>query len=232
MYISCSFICLSLCYPLVPPPFLPFLPPFISPSFSLPPSHFSSLPPSLPPSLPLSLFLSPQDEPTSGVDPRARQFLWHIVHDMVRGGQTVVLTTHSMAECEALCSRVGIMVNGTLRCLGSPQQLKSKYGQGYRLKVRTAPDQHAQTKEYLRQNFPGATLKVSHWASTHSLAHFDKCYNVRVISLYFLTPGGALQQSCVPVASGTATGWSVHYHGRGQGATGHSRLLPQSDYHG
>ena len=110
--------------------------------------------------LPL-LFLFFQDEPTSGVDPRARQFLWKIVHDIVKGGQTVVLTTHSMAECEALCSRVGIMVNGTLRCLGSPQQLKHKYGEGYRLKIRTALNNHMKTKEFLSENFPGATLKVS-----------------------------------------------------------------------
>ena len=74
----------------------------------------------------------------------------------------MVLTTHSMAECEALCSRVGIMVNGSLRCLGSPQQLKSKYGQGYRLKVRTTPSFHIKTKEFLNHNFSGATLKVSY----------------------------------------------------------------------
>lgn len=102
-----------------------------------------------------------QDEPTSGVDPRARQFLWHIVHKMVEGGQSVILTTHSMAECEALCSRVGIMVNGSLRCLGSPQQLKSKYGQGYRLKIRSVVEYHSQTKDFLKQKFPGATIKVS-----------------------------------------------------------------------
>ena len=42
-----------------------------------------------------------------------------------------VLTTHSMEECEALCSRVGIMVGGRLRCLGTPQHLKSRFGNGY-----------------------------------------------------------------------------------------------------
>ena len=78
---------------------------------------------------------------------------------LVTAGQSVLLTTHSMAECEALCSRVGIMVNGSFRCLGSPQQLKSKYGQGYRLKIRSTGQIEA-VKEFIRQNISTATLKV------------------------------------------------------------------------
>ena len=101
-----------------------------------------------------------QDEPTSGVDPRARQFLWGIVHRMVRSGQSVLLTTHSMAECEALCSRVGIMVNGSLQCLGSPQQLKSKHGQGYRLKLHGDTACLDRAAEYINTLFPGAVMKV------------------------------------------------------------------------
>jgi ABC-type multidrug transport system ATPase subunit len=41
-------------------------------------------------------------------------------------GQSVLLTSHSMDECDALCSRLAIMVNGQLKCLGSPQHLKNK----------------------------------------------------------------------------------------------------------
>eukprot|EP00058_Branchiostoma_floridae_P016823 XP_002602311.1 hypothetical protein BRAFLDRAFT_127318 [Branchiostoma floridae] len=47
-----------------------------------------------------------------------------------------ILTTHSMEEADALCSRVGIMVNGQLKCLGSTQHLKNKYGSGYILEVK------------------------------------------------------------------------------------------------
>ena len=53
-----------------------------------------------------------QDEPTTGMDPGARRFLWNCILEMIRGGQSVVLTSHSMEECEALCTRMGIMVNG------------------------------------------------------------------------------------------------------------------------
>ena len=47
-----------------------------------------------------------------------------------------MLTTHSMEEADALCTRIGIMVNGRLMTLGSPQQLKAAYGTGYRVTVR------------------------------------------------------------------------------------------------
>ena len=100
-----------------------------------------------------------QDEPTSGVDPSARQFLWTVVRRLVEAGQSVLLTTHSMAECEALCSRVGIMVNGSFRCLGSPQQLKLAYGQGYKLKIRVTGQTDA-LKEFIQQSFATSILKV------------------------------------------------------------------------
>ena len=96
-----------------------------------------------------------------GVDPRARHFLWSLIRGLVSSSsQSVVLTTHSMAECEALCSRVAIMVNGEFHCLGTPQQLKTTYGCGYRLKLRV-PEQVEPVKEFIRQNLPEAVLKVS-----------------------------------------------------------------------
>ena len=61
------------------------------------------------------------------MDPGARRFLWNCILEMVRGGQCVVLTSHSMEECEALCTRLGIMVNGSFQCLGSAQHLKNRY---------------------------------------------------------------------------------------------------------
>ena len=42
------------------------------------------------------------------MDPGARRFLWNSILEMVRAGQSVVLTSHSMEECEALCSKLGI----------------------------------------------------------------------------------------------------------------------------
>lgn len=54
----------------------------------------------------------------------------------------IFIILFSMEECEALCTRIAIMVNGQFKCLGSSQHLKSKYGQGYTLiaKVRASPE--------------------------------------------------------------------------------------------
>ena len=63
---------------------------------------------------------------TSGMDPGARRFLWNTLNDVVKSGRLIVLTTHSMEECEALCTRLAIMVNGQFKCLGSVQHIKSR----------------------------------------------------------------------------------------------------------
>ncbi|KAE9065120.1 hypothetical protein PF010_g28336 [Phytophthora fragariae] len=72
------------------------------------------------------------DEPSMGMDPVSRRFMWDVIADTSTRGKesTIVLTTHSMEECEDLCSRVGIMVGGRLRCYGSVQHLKSRFGDG------------------------------------------------------------------------------------------------------
>ncbi|CAF4398667.1 unnamed protein product, partial [Adineta steineri] len=55
---------------------------------------------------------------------------------------TIILTSHSMDECERVCNRLGIIVRGQLACLGTIQHLKSKFGRGYtiEIKVRTTPE--------------------------------------------------------------------------------------------
>jgi ABC-type multidrug transport system ATPase subunit len=79
------------------------------------------------------------DEPSTGMDPVARRFMWEVIARISTQDRTssIILTTHSMEEAEALCSRIGIMVNGKLRCLGSPQHLKAKFGAGYEVDLRT-----------------------------------------------------------------------------------------------
>ena len=78
------------------------------------------------------------DEPTSGMDPKTRRTLWNCLNSVRNKGKSLILTTHSMDETEALCTNIGIMVNGELKCLGTLQHLKSKYGEGYSLLVKIA----------------------------------------------------------------------------------------------
>lgn len=69
------------------------------------------------------------DEPSAGMDPEARRFMWEVVKAIsTRGESAVILTTHSMEEAEALSTKLGIMVTGgVFRCFGSCQQIKEKF---------------------------------------------------------------------------------------------------------
>ncbi|MGH7611323.1 MAG: ATP-binding cassette domain-containing protein [Candidatus Dormibacteria bacterium] len=74
---------------------------------------------------PRVLFL---DEPTAGMDPRARLLTWDIVAEARRAGATVVLTTHAMEEAERLADRVAILSRGRLVACASPAELRARAG--------------------------------------------------------------------------------------------------------
>ena len=77
------------------------------------------------------------DEPSTGMDASAKRFLWESIAESVKENNcAALLTTHSIEEVEALCSRAGIIIDGQLRCVGTLQHLKSRYGQGYSIEVR------------------------------------------------------------------------------------------------
>jgi ABC-2 type transport system ATP-binding protein len=72
---------------------------------------------------PKVLFL---DEPTTGLDPQARQHLWDLIQSIRKRGITIVLTTHYMEEAQLLCDRVAVMDNGEIIALDSPEALIEK----------------------------------------------------------------------------------------------------------
>jgi ABC-2 type transport system ATP-binding protein len=67
------------------------------------------------------------DEPTVGMDPRARRKTWTFIGDLKQQDKTIILTTHYIEEAEALCDRVGIIDYGELIALGSPKELMKKH---------------------------------------------------------------------------------------------------------
>lgn len=68
------------------------------------------------------------DEPSSGLDPKARHGVWHLIDGLHKKGKTVFLTTHYMEEAEILADRVGIIHNGRIVALDSPESLISEHG--------------------------------------------------------------------------------------------------------
>uniref|UniRef100_A0A182PES6 ABC transporter domain-containing protein n=1 Tax=Anopheles epiroticus TaxID=199890 RepID=A0A182PES6_9DIPT len=102
------------------------------------------------------------DEPTTGMDPGAKRQFWNVICKIRNSGKSIVLTSHSMEECEALCTRLAIMVNGEFKCLGSTQHLKNKFSEGFLLTVktkRTEPDAAERVKSFVTSKFVGAVLK-------------------------------------------------------------------------
>ena len=79
----------------------------------------------------ISIMHSPKivflDEPTGGVDPIVRRKFWEEIYDASRRSITVFVTTHYMDEAE-YCDRASIMVDGQIRALGTPAELKKKFG--------------------------------------------------------------------------------------------------------
>ncbi|KAL5259612.1 hypothetical protein ACHWQZ_G009905 [Mnemiopsis leidyi] len=102
------------------------------------------------------------DEPTAGMDPTARRFLWDVLSYLRAAGCSIVLTSHSMEECEALCTRIVIMVNGACRCLGSIQELKNTYSQGYTVNILVEPENQSEVVKFVEEQFQGAVLKESY----------------------------------------------------------------------
>lgn len=74
----------------------------------------------LPSLCPLNLI----DEPTTGLDPQSRLFLWDRVTELHQSGTTIVLTTHDMAEADRLCQRIAIVDHGERIALDSPSGLR------------------------------------------------------------------------------------------------------------
>ncbi|XP_021561880.1 ATP-binding cassette sub-family A member 3-like [Carlito syrichta] len=89
------------------------------------------------------------------MDPVVRRLLWNTVTQARESGKVIVITSHSMEECDALCTRLAIMVKGRFMCLGSPQHLKSKFGNVYILKVKVKTEDKLQDfKFYITRTFP------------------------------------------------------------------------------
>ncbi|DAZ93928.1 TPA: LOW QUALITY PROTEIN: hypothetical protein N0F65_008871, partial [Lagenidium giganteum] len=109
---------------------------------------------------PSILFL---DEPSTGMDPVSRRFMWDVIAEISTHNKesTVVLTTHSMEECEALCTRVGIMVGGGLKCLGSIQHLKGRFGDGLMLDAKLSVASSREVEQMALRHFDGVNATIS-----------------------------------------------------------------------
>ncbi|KAL9874745.1 phospholipid-transporting ATPase ABCA3-like isoform 1-T1 [Glossina fuscipes fuscipes] len=128
------------------------------------------------------------DEPTTGVDPASRRFLWKSMQDFQKRDRTIVLTSHSMDECEHLCNRLAIMADGRLKCLGYVPELKQLHAAGFTISFKLVStdvsDEDIQfiTRE-LRSQFSKCNLRENH---AGILTYFVKVNNSIIWSQVFL----------------------------------------------
>lgn len=108
------------------------------------------------------------DEPTTGLDPQSRRQLWEVLERFRAAGGTILLTTHYMDEAHALCDRVGIMDQGRLIALGTPNELVSSLGAEHVIEFAVAAPAFPPGEARLRA-LPGV-LDVRHENGTVSLA--------------------------------------------------------------
>ncbi|KAB0401470.1 hypothetical protein E2I00_009254 [Balaenoptera physalus] len=122
------------------------------------------------------------DEPSTGMDPEqpdlgistfpcAQLLMWRVGISIPQCYIRRALPLPSMEECEALCTRLAIMVQGQFKCLGSPQHLKSKFGSGYSLRAKIRSDRQQEAleefKAFVDLTFPGSVLEDEHQGMVH-----------------------------------------------------------------
>lgn len=88
------------------------------------------------------------DEPTTGLDPENKRQIWEIL-SQCKQNKCMILTTHLMEEAEILADRIGIIVNGKLKCLGTKFKLKREYGRGFKLTINFKSENLHHEEDYM-----------------------------------------------------------------------------------
>jgi lipooligosaccharide transport system ATP-binding protein len=109
------------------------------------------------------------DEPTTGLDPQARQLVWGKLQELKRQGVTMLLTTHYMEEAEALCDRLLILDQGKVIAQGKPRGLIAEHIGREVVELDLDPALHAQALGAL-----GSHLRGHERAGDRLLLHTEK----------------------------------------------------------
>lgn len=111
------------------------------------------------------------DEPTAGIDPKARREVWELLlWCREHSNSALMLTSHSMDECEALCSRIAVLNRGSLIAIGSSQELKSLYGNNYTMTLTLyEPAQRDVIVQLVAARLPNSVLKTTSTNKTLNL---------------------------------------------------------------
>lgn len=90
------------------------------------------------------------DEPTADLDPHLRNQTWDIIRNINKQGTTVIVSSHFLEEVDVLCDRVGILHNGCILEVGSPDELKDAYSKNEEIHLETSPGKYDAIYKRLR----------------------------------------------------------------------------------
>lgn len=111
-----------------------------------------------------SLVIKPQilflDEPTTGLDPRGRFELWHIIRDLAQDGTTVLITTQYLEEADQLANKIFVMDRGQIIAQGTSDELKQQIG-GDVLEVHVAENDHLNQASTIISKFGGEEPRIN-----------------------------------------------------------------------
>ena len=106
------------------------------------------------------------DEPTADLDPVLRNQIWEVIKHVNSQGTTVILSSHHLNELDTLCTRIGIVKDGTLVDIDTPKKLKSKYNNTQEIMIESYPGEYEKivkelhSKEIVEMNHEGTHLVV------------------------------------------------------------------------
>lgn len=163
------------------------------------------------------------DEPTTGMDPVSRRFVWQHISE-IKAGRVILLTTHAMEEADLLSDHVAIMCQGKLEAYGSPLELKTKHGSALQINLIYEKEEAEAVKEAVQSTFADSlsyiefdasesgysTLTIKKVYKEHGGSHevvpavavpVTKSSNIPHVNADVLPAGGSLDVEGVSVSS-------------------------------
>jgi len=142
------------------------------------------------------------DEPTAGIDPFTRRYIWNLIKEFKEIQQTAtILTTHSTEEAEYLCDRIAILMKGKLACIDTPKNIKMKFNNYYILDVFTDKAESFEKMYVIEKNLFGLddpkdyqlksyisyqkyTVKIKHEHIANIFSLLEEAKNQKIITEY------------------------------------------------